>query len=238
VHNQAYLDALRDELRRRELPREYVDRVVREIADHQQDIQEEAGPINPTGRLGEVRRLADALVAEFRARTFCGRHPLLTFVLAPIPVSILAWLGTLLACTWLGSVGLPMNEHKPITDWPVFSVWCLLSLYYFQIFAPFALVSAGLCRLAYRTGRGKRWAFVACALVAFFAASITYRCKLPDAPGTGSLSVGWLLYPPESISWTYFLIGPQLVQFLVPLGIGAIVAWRLGRRSPGAELVA
>src|SRR5262249_24026769 len=160
--NQAYLDALRSELSRRDLPREYLERVVREIADHQQDIQEELGPSDSTRRLGDMRRLADALVAGFRARTFCGRHPLLTFVLAPIPVSIVAWTATGVACAWLGSVGLPMSDQKPIAAWPVFSVWCLLSLYYFQMFAPFALVSAGMCRLAYRTGRGKRLALLPC----------------------------------------------------------------------------
>ncbi|OAI48457.1 hypothetical protein AYO44_07000 [Planctomycetaceae bacterium SCGC AG-212-F19] len=258
MQNQPSLDSLRSELLRRGLPRKYVERVVQELAEHQQDILDEQQEIaagncskdktEATDRLGDPGKLADTIVSQFQSRTFVGRHPVLTFVVAPMPLAMFAWvctiIGTVFVCAclcWAGDlIGLSpaSDDYKPITEWPVFSVWCILSFYYFLMFAPFVLVSAGFCRLAYRTGRGPLWAVMACLLVALFAASVSNGCKLPDAPGTGYITTGSLLFPSGQTTLPQFSVTQQIIQFLVPLGIGLCAAWKFSwRRRMWAEAV-
>src|SRR5437764_607757 len=45
-------------------------------------------------RLGDSRKLAKKTVSEYRRRHWCGRWPLLTFMLAPIPAYIAAYAAT------------------------------------------------------------------------------------------------------------------------------------------------
>src|SRR6516162_152823 len=106
MHNPLSLDSLHIELMRKGLPREYVRRVVQELADHQQDIQDEGpgsrtsggspSPTEEADRLGNPHALVDAIVSTYRASTFCGRHPWLTFVIVPIPLVILSFIGVIL----------------------------------------------------------------------------------------------------------------------------------------------
>jgi hypothetical protein len=237
--NPLSLELLAIELLRRGLPRPYVQRVVRELAEHCADIlDEQPTPGSASDRLGAPAALADSIVSAYRARTFCGRHPILTFVVAPIPLVILAWIGVVLIFTLLDWVGewlgvAAWTEGKPLAEWPVFAVWCVLSFYYVLMFAPFALVSAVLCRLARRAGRSSKWVLVGCLLVGLLAASVSYGCKLPDAPGTGSITIAWLLYPAPGQPLLHRLsFTQQLLQFAVPLGIGLYAVWKSSRRGP------
>src|SRR5262249_14980029 len=129
---------------------------------------------------------------------------------------------------WLGIS--TWTEGKRLAEWPVFAVWCVLSFYYVLMFAPFAFVAAALCRLARRAGRGSGWVLGSCLLVGLFAGSVSYGCKLPDAPGTGSIIVGWFPYPSGQTALPDFSIAQQLIQCAVPLGIGLYAAWKSSRR--------
>jgi hypothetical protein len=101
---QEPLQALRKELLLRGLPRDYVERVTGELADHADDVAAETGAAAPTaatlatpppmGRLGDPLRLADAISRAFQRRTFLGRHPWLTFVALPAAAMIAAWFAT------------------------------------------------------------------------------------------------------------------------------------------------
>lgn len=240
MHNPLSLESMSIELVRKGLPSKYVQRVVQELADHQQDIEDEglgirtsggsSSPTREADRLGDPHSLVNAIVSTYRARTFWGRHPWLTFVIAPIPVVILSFIGVILLAVLMeragDCIGIGMwPEHKPISEWPVFSVWCLLSFYYGLMFAPSVLVSVSLCRLAARAGRGYRWVLAGCLMVGLFAGSVCYRCVLPATPGTGSIMIGWMGYPMREIGVFHFSLVQQAVQGVGPVAIGLVATW-------------
>src|SRR5262245_6940582 len=91
-----WFEILRRDLVRQRLPAHAINRYLRELADHAEDhatstgaVQTESGLDN---LLGERDLLVEQATQEYRLATFSGRHPILTFVLAPIPVAFGAWL--------------------------------------------------------------------------------------------------------------------------------------------------
>ena len=136
-----------------------------ELEDHQQDIVDEHGMMVSHGiGLGNHKDLADRIVTEFRASRFVGRHPVLAFVITPIPLVIAAWMGVGLGLALLSS---PLVEAVGTTGRNV----GVYAIYLGLRFVPFIAAALLLCRLAYRSGRGG-WSFVACVLVALMAGSL------------------------------------------------------------------
>src|SRR6188508_1248821 len=100
-------DELRSELRRQKLPRAYIERLLAELDDHYEDLLEErstsmgaARKLQPESisqenlhtRLGEPAQLALFAAEQYHARSFWGRHPLLTFGFAPLPLLVALWI--------------------------------------------------------------------------------------------------------------------------------------------------
>src|SRR4051794_36748918 len=89
---------LRRELRGRRLPAAYVSRLLSELNDHYTDLLEESSSsmgaarklefqqVDLEQRLGDPTRLAVFAAEQFHARSFWGRHPLITFVFGPLPM--------------------------------------------------------------------------------------------------------------------------------------------------------
>ncbi|MBL8812180.1 MAG: hypothetical protein JNM43_18595 [Planctomycetaceae bacterium] len=69
------------------LPREYVCRTTREMADHLEDMRDSEGDDDASRRLGDPDTLAQMLTHGFRRQSLFGRHPFLTFWLSPIPIA-------------------------------------------------------------------------------------------------------------------------------------------------------
>ena len=92
------LEKIREELVRQGLPCQYIERLVSELDDHFSDILEErktsmntAGkltiaPTHVEQQLGNPEQLAAFAADQYHARTFWGRHPWITFVIAPLPL--------------------------------------------------------------------------------------------------------------------------------------------------------
>ncbi len=114
----AVLESFAADLVRRGLPVDYAERAGTELADHFGDLAAEliASGLDETAasqeaarRLGPQRMLLKKTVREYQRRQWCGRWPLLTFVIAPIPALCLLWLASaaVLAgvgsfCEWIG----------------------------------------------------------------------------------------------------------------------------------------
>src|SRR5262245_46923954 len=96
-------DELRSELRRQGLPHSYVERLLAELDDHYEDLVEERSTSmgaarklqsesisqeNLQERLGEPAQLALFAAEQYHARSFWGRHPVLTYLLAPLPLLV------------------------------------------------------------------------------------------------------------------------------------------------------
>src|ERR1700755_1996694 len=92
---------LRRELRRQKLPHAYIERLLAELDDHYEDLLEERSTSMGAARklqteadqsddlqqrLGGPAQLALFAGEQFHARSFWGRHPLVTYVLGPLPL--------------------------------------------------------------------------------------------------------------------------------------------------------
>lgn len=181
-------------------------------------------------RLGQTDELADAAVANYHSTSFAGRHPVVTFLLAPIPLLVAVWAGfwflgltaAHIAPTVLGDAY--QFSGKPVSDWPASLVWWAHGLDYASRMAPQMLVAGLLCYLALKSGRGWRWGMVGCGLVALVAGLTVTDLNLPLEGGKGRLTLG-LALPPQS-AW-------QMVQLLPPLAAGLLVLWRFNRKATG-----
>lgn len=233
------LEELRGKLLRRGLPRSEVARLVEELTDHLEDLTEEKEYAMRTDakelacleeRLGPADELADAAVANYHSTSFAGRHPVVTFLLAPIPLLVVVWAG--FWCLGLAAAHFAPTvlgdayrlEGKPVSDWPASLVWCARGLDYASRMAPQMLVAGLLCYVALRSGRGWRWGMLGCCLVALVAGLMVTQLDLPLESGKGRLTLG-LALPPQSV-W-------QVVQLFPPLAAGLLVLWRFNRKATG-----
>lgn len=225
------LEHLTNELMRRGLPRAYISRLVEELDDHITDLiddrrfamSKDAGrTIEVEKQIGHVEHLALCADTEFRKRTFWGRHPLLTFLLAPIPVLLFTWAlcfaGEALVVKALPTVlgDAYRLEGRPATEWPrpMFGIiWTLLSV---AMIAPPVVAVVLFCQLARRSQVSWRW--WSCAVLLISALAGLYHCHLtlPLEPGRGALAIGFGTAG-EATRW---------LQFLLPVSIAAWFALR------------
>lgn len=220
-------ERLRCELRRRGLPRAYLDRLIGEWSDHYQDLlselsskEAEMPQSSPSLYLGDEAELADAAVRQYRARTFAGRHPVWTFIAAPLPLTIACW--ALFYAVLIGAVMLASDAWRPES-----ATMHGLTQFVFQLSYALPPVAAVLILawLARRSGQPVVWFGAACFLVALLAASHHPALALPVGRGKGSLAIGFGLG--YSMAWQ---------QGLLPLAIGALCWLRMRRagNSPDA----
>ncbi len=226
MEREIWLRTLRTELHRRRLPFRYIDRLIDEMRDHADDLIKEdtmsEGTLstNLSDRIGRPERLADAAKHE-HAKNWMGRHPVMMFLFAPIPLTLAAWcaylaIGGLLFFKILPSLGPAFQLEGTTADtWAPSAVWLTLLFHMGLRFLPPAIVAAAVCRWALRSGRGWRWALAACGCVAIIASLFTSALNLPMQPGAGEFSVGFTA--PPSLS--------QLSQCVVPLLVGGAILW-------------
>src|SRR6476620_2179631 len=110
--NHPSRDELRSELERQKLPRAYIERLLSELDDHYEDLLDErstsmgaARKLQPERstqddlqtRLGKPAHLALFAGEQYHARSFWGRHPWVTYLLGPLPLLVVCWIGFALA---------------------------------------------------------------------------------------------------------------------------------------------
>lgn len=141
---QRWLEGLADELRSRGLPHRYVERYVGELSDHLNDIECEEQVMSTEAsierKMGTPEQLTAAALTEYHRITFAGRHPWLTFVLAPVPTLALVVVVYLLIL--IG--GASMLEGATVSSHPMTLrtfVWVSHGL----AFVPATAVSLLLC---------------------------------------------------------------------------------------------
>jgi hypothetical protein len=254
MDNQQLRDQLTAELRRQKLPPAYIERLLAEFEDHLTDLQEErdaamhqarkpeAVPsgnvvedlsnqtVNIASRIGDPSRLAQFAAMQYRNRSFLGRHPILTFLVLPVPLVVLQVIGFMCAMFLLGTVIDPgaiaegFNEH----DHPLL-VGLVLAVFSWAIAVFPPLVSAlMMCRVARKNALDWRWSVAACCLVALYCALFVTSWRLATAPGTGQFMMGF------SVAWSaQWIAFTFLPKFAVAAGIGALLILRSERlREP------
>jgi hypothetical protein len=223
MSNQRPLDSLRADLIRRGLPARYVRRLVEELEDHEQDIvNEQPGGMNdPASRLGNLTDLADRIVAEFRAARFVGRHPVLAFVIMPVPLVVVMWMAVFFVAALLSLLEDAVGGTGRCIE--------AYAIYLGLRFFPFAAAALVVCRWAYRSGRGG-WSFVACALIGLLAGSLVATVTFPGGNEEGRLLFGTLFLTPGTATTPLVGVARQLAQMAVPLAIWLCFAVRFERR--------
>ena len=230
-------DELVAELRRRGLPRAYCRRLAAELADHYHDALAEASvgaKSSPEqgdhgmeaeriqtvcGQLGDPRELAAGAAREYHKRTFSGWHPILMFLLAPLPLTLLAWVAAVASIAglfgWLG----PKSGGEVPGAWrygmPVVLVlWAVV---------PPTLVALLICRMSTRSGRSWRWIAVSLGMLALATAAFHSDLRWPSRPGNGQLMVGFGLNSHPSAE--------QCLRFTFPLLAATLALLHFKRRQ-------
>lgn len=220
-------DRLREELRKRNLPPEYAARLIEELADHVTDLEQENPSMDAQmlveEKLGSPESLAEAAAAELAGRTFAGRHPVLTFVVAPIPAVVLTLAALLTVCLACKSVLTPLEPLNP--NPPTAFEWLADGIVFVQRFAPFALTAWFFLAMARRAGRPV-WGLTACTLVALFA--FTFRTGVIPPTVEHNLLI-WFGPSNGRRQWQ-----TGMLQSAVPLVLG-LWAWRRMARHMAGE---
>lgn len=253
-HNQ-----LQRELARQGLPRLYTERLMDELLDHALCLKEETNvmdatktkatkiPDAPVERIGKPEQLAQAAGEEYRRRTWLGRHPVLTFLIAPLPMLVLSWILCLLVFVGTAELLEEFNEGpQGLTKSTVSATTLLLmeTAFYVWAAAPFVLTTCLLCWMAQRTARGPKWMLAAGLIVTLVAAMYQLDMALPTQPGNGQLSAD-MGFPPwqtkasaaeseaDTISFatSRHLLGRILFPML-PFAICGLFLWRNSRGTP------
>jgi hypothetical protein len=249
MENQQLREKLAAELRRQRLPASYVERLLAEWDDHLADLQDERNATMNTARTPESsandaqretidlhERLGDpatlAVLAEqsYRQRSFLGRHPIVTFLLLPVPLIVAEIIGFFFAWMLLGPVldGLldPVLKGKfdgvNKVEHPFAGCFFLAGLSWFLIVMPPLGTMLWICRVARRNHLGSRWPLTAGCLVAVFCALFYVSWRLPTAPGSGIFMIGFNV--DSSAQWV-------VATFLPKFAIAAGIAWLFMHRA-------
>ena len=186
-----WISRFRRHLLRSGLPSSYILRVCSEFIDHLNDLGQEHA--DQEHRLGDPGLVANALVTEYRKRTFVGRHPLLCMLVGlpslGLSITPLYYFATLVIPvnlmvayfdeTWL-------NEFAMSTF-----VWCLLRLIRLGgALVPFAVMALLGTRWIKLIGRGFSTFALMTLVTALFTISCGTRLACPgDYPGPPDIDV-------------------------------------------------
>lgn len=257
MDSQPWLDQLASELRRRGLPPAYIARYIAELNDHITDLIEErrcamskdalrnetsgnqvaendaADWAQVAARIGEPATLAAAASAEFARRSFFGRHPIATFLVAPLPLAVLAWAATfagMYACmsgaaAVLEWFGVDTELGDTVASWPTAAVVATPLLVWLGVLAPPAALTALLCRLGRRSGLSWRWSLAGCLAVAIIAGMFQVVLEHPVTAGEGRLMFGFGFWSSPPLQ--------QWLQFALPLTLGLGLVWRQTHERAG-----
>ena len=214
-----FIEPLRRRLVELGCPMAQVRRLVREVADHREDLKQAAlseglseadAEARANAQLGDPLALAEQMMAALRRSSWWGRHSVIGFLVLPFLMAPVLWLllfrslelslGFALGYGW-DSKRLPGLQNVAAVHHLTIAVVCAHCV-------AIALVTLFFCRLARRAAAGFKWTATACAICSFYA----LFSKGTITPH--SLQFGF--------SWT-----PDLIAGAIPLLIaGAIYIFR------------
>ncbi len=185
-------------------------------------------------RLGEPTHLALFAAEQYQARSFWGRHPIVTFLLAPLPLLILCWIATMISMTFAGNgisyvcehwLGISEANVKP-GEHLLAQVGVIVAVSWLLIVMSPLVVAWLLCRIATRNALDWRWPTAACALLAFVAGCLSVSYQLAVQPHEGQFMIG--LSFAQSAEW---ILTSFLPKFAIALGIGLLLVKRAQQQS-------
>ncbi len=253
--NHPSRDELQSELLGQGLPPTYIVRLLAELDDHFEDLLEERSTsmgaarklqINPEAidpndlhqRLGNPTQLAVFAAEQYHARSFWGRHPLVTYLLAPLPLLVACYIAHAFAL-WAVMYGVYLvGVH--LFGWtdamfanPANFIWLqagsIAFISWYAIVAPPLTTAWLLCRTFRRNTLDWRWPVLGCALLATFAGVFATSYQIATEPNSGRFMIGIDLG--LTPSW---LLLKFLPKFALAMGIGLLLVKR-AQRQLGVE---
>jgi len=227
-----WLDRFAAELRKQRLPAGYSARLLEELADHVSELEQETTSMDAQvlleERIGSPEAVAAGARSEYVRRTFAGRHPVLTFGIAPLFAAI----GSLLAAifvawlaVWMVAMTTPQllaEKNPPNTfQWGV-----VYSVLWFVRLAPFGLTAWMFARAGRRL-QCPHWGFLACAIVATLAFVFWMNVHTGTAEVQGQVFLG--------LAIQRFPHPEQFLQAALPLAIGLWSWWSVLHRDHRAS---
>ena len=204
------LEAIVVELVRRGLPADYAERTASEFVDHHRDLRDELlanGRSEPEAqteasqRLGDPSAVINKTVRAYRRRYWCARQPLITFLLAPIPVLFATWF-VLANLLWLTVVIATRLGLTSTTDAQAAFTGLPVAIKYVCIVAAFLIVPAAIVyalgKLARRAAVDSRWILVAGCLLGLFAGAFHWQRMTPGSlPKLTDIRSGQIIKQPH-----------------------------------------
>jgi len=219
-----YIAQLRGRLVELGCPIFQVRRLVREVADHREDLLRTAvaegcsaseAEARADGQLGDPADLAERLTAVVRRSSWWGRHSLIGFGLLPVVVIPLLWgLLTALGLMLEFAVGYGLNWdrlHAAAKSAGGFHHICM-AVHSADCVAV-ALVTVLFCWLTYRVAASFKWTVAVCVVSALYALVSGVFIQPHDASiQPHNLTLGFNAHWPPYTIWS-----PQLIRFAIPL---------------------
>lgn len=238
------LEHVAADLVRRGLPVDYAERATTELTDHHRDLVAElrangidntAADAEAANRLGDSHALVRKTVREYQRRHWCGRWPLLSFILGPVLLVFFTWSAfTLVAyciCWPLEQMGFSPDLN---------SDGILSSAEYAESFAAHAIClfiapAVSLLILAHfarRAAMGSVWLWLSTIVLSVFASCFwiglasSMRANAPADQGLLMVGLPILKFAHDPL---------YVAQILLPLAIGTMVTLWMRQQSRNAE---
>ena len=238
------LSEVHEQLSCRDLPLEYVERSVAELSDHHTDIVEELQREGVTqddsvrmaaDRLGEPRQLAKKIAHDYQRRTFCGRWPLFSFILAPLPmmffvqvVLFFMFAACITGIDWLGGSWVRTAPKGSLAAALCIGLYGILA-----VLVP-ALIALWWGNVALRTTCNRVYTLAVCILIGVFSGGMYHLVFFDTRVGQPTFGFGQLMYISGWDDLVSVYIQPMhFIQLVTPLlaGLLVIAYGRLVRRK-------
>lgn len=209
-----FINQLQRRLMELRCPHRHVRRLVREVADHREDLRQAAVQEGLSGagaeawvdaRLGEVDDLAEQLMVTLRRSTWWGRHSLVTFGVMPLLAVPLLWSAVMAVELCLEyALGFGWNGHKlHAAGGNAVQLYHVIQTVNYADYIAMALVSLSICWLARRWAVRPTWMVTACVICSLYAWLIWIQ--IDPHRFTVGLGASW---PPH---WKFKAVFPLLV---------------------------
>ena len=129
-------------------------------------------------RLGQPQELATAAAEATRAK-FALRHPIVTFLLLPVPVLLLLWVAYTMGLAGI----LSLFQSYKDASWATTAAGILI---HGLAYVPAIVLTMIIAWVAHRSRARLAWWLTASTLVAFVSGLLMVTFRMPTAPGTGN----------------------------------------------------
>ena len=201
-------------------------------------LDEQAAYAEASRRLGDSRTLVKKTVREYQRRLWCGRWPLLTFLLGPIVLVVASFVAIVLLadCIFVPLEYLGIRFEQTPPDGILTSNEYVQSIvaHVLVLFVGPAVSLLILARLARKAAMGAAWLWLGTGIMAVFLSLFWIgfaggvRSSFPTDQDLFMVGLPVLQFATDPL---------YVAQFLLPLGIGAGMILRMRRQSRRAELL-